>query len=148
MLQAAQYWADFCEHVERPDLATDARFDSAEKLGTNASEGVAILQEVFKGRTLAEWTERFQTLKGQWAPIQNTLEVAADEQVRANGYIARTATAEGVEFELVASPVQFDEKPTGTNRAPEFNEHGDEILREIGLDMERILELKACGAVA
>ena len=147
MLQAAQYWADFCEHVERPDLATDARFDSAEKLGTNASEGVAILQEVFKGRTLAEWTERFQTLKGQWAPIQNTLEVAADEQVRANGYIARTATAEGVEFELVASPVQFDEEPTPTSRGPEFNEHGDEILQELGLDWDRIVELKAAGAV-
>ena len=31
---------------------------------------------------------------------------------------------------------------------PEFNEHGDEILRELGFEMDRILELKAAGAVA
>ena len=148
MLQAARYWKDFCEHIGRPELASDARFDSVEKLGANASEAVAILQEVFRTRTLAEWSERFQTLEGQWAPVQNTLEVTEDEQVRANGYVVRTATKEGAEFELVASPVQFDEEVTATRRAPEFNEHGDEILQELGLGMDRILELKAAGAVA
>jgi crotonobetainyl-CoA:carnitine CoA-transferase CaiB-like acyl-CoA transferase len=148
MLQAARYWPDFCRHIDRPELASDSRFDGAEKLTANAAEAVAILREVFLTRTLAEWTQRFQTLEGQWAPVQNTLEVAADPQVRANGYMAETATREGTRFELVASPVQFDERPTGTQRAPEFNEHGDEILQEIGLDMDRILELKASGAVA
>jgi crotonobetainyl-CoA:carnitine CoA-transferase CaiB-like acyl-CoA transferase len=148
MLQAARYWKDFCEHIERPELASDARFDSVEKLGANASEAVTILQQVFRTRSLAEWSERFQTLEGQWAPVQNTLEVTEDEQVRANGYVVRTATKGGTEFELVASPVQFDEEVTATRRAPEFNEHGDEILQELGFGMDRILELKAAGAVA
>jgi crotonobetainyl-CoA:carnitine CoA-transferase CaiB-like acyl-CoA transferase len=79
--------------------------------------------------------------------VLNTLEVAADPQVRANGYIASAKTKEGTPFELVATPVQFDEQPTPTSRAPEFNEHGDEILHELGYDMDRILELKAAGAV-
>ena len=61
--------------------------------------------------------------------------------------MVRTATREGVAFDLVATPVQFDEKPSGTRRAPEFNEHGDEILSELGLDMEAILELRIKGAV-
>jgi len=148
MLQAARYWADFCAHIDRPELAKDPRFADDAKLSANASEAAGILRDVFKTRTLAEWTDRFGTLQGQWAPVQNTLEVVDDPQVRANGYMARTATREGTEFELVASPVQFDEEPTPTQRAPEFNEHGDEILQEIGLDMERILELKAAGAVA
>jgi crotonobetainyl-CoA:carnitine CoA-transferase CaiB-like acyl-CoA transferase len=147
MLQAARYWADFCAHIDRPELARDPRFADEAKLSANASEAAGILRDVFKTRTLAEWTDRFGTLQGQWAPVQNTLEVVDDPQVRANGYMARTATREGTEFELVASPVQFDEEPTPTQRAPEFNEHGDDILQEIGLDMERILELKAAGAV-
>ena len=98
-------------------------------------------------RTLAEWTERFSTLKGQWAPVQNTLEVAADPQVRANGYIQGAATQDGIEFELAASPVQFDELPTSTDRSPGFNEHGDEILQELGYDWDAILAMKAAGAV-
>ncbi|MBW2241113.1 MAG: CoA transferase [Deltaproteobacteria bacterium] len=147
MLQGHHYWADLCRHLGRPELTTDLRFDTPEHFMANGAEAVGILREEFKNRTLAEWKERFQTLKGQWAPVQNTLEVVEDSQVLANGYLAKTTTKEGTEFELVASPVQFDEEPTPTSRAPEFNEHGDEILEELGLDMERILELKAAGAV-
>jgi crotonobetainyl-CoA:carnitine CoA-transferase CaiB-like acyl-CoA transferase len=99
-------------------------------------------------KTLAEWTETFQTLKGQWAPVQNTLELAADPQMRANGYMADAQTKDGVDFELVASPVQFDEEPTPTARGPEFNEHGDEILASLGYDDEQIIELKVKGAIA
>lgn len=147
MLQGFHYWPDFCEHIGRPDLITDPRFDSHDKLMLNGGEARAIIAAVFAGATLAEWTQRLATLKGQWAPVQNTLEVAADPQVMANGYLVRTATRQGVEFDLVASPVQFDEQPTGTRRAPEFNEHGDEILQELGYDWDAIIALKAAGAV-
>jgi crotonobetainyl-CoA:carnitine CoA-transferase CaiB-like acyl-CoA transferase len=147
MLQGFRYWPDFCRHLGRPDLIEDPRFDSAEKFGENANDARQIIGEEVAKATLAEWTQRFATLEGQWAPVQHTLEVAADPQVRANGYIAGAATREGVEFELVASPVQFDEQPTATARGPEFNEHGDEILQELGLDWDRIVELKAAGAV-
>jgi len=47
----------------------------------------------------------------------------------------------------VASPVQFDEQPTATARSPEFNEHGDEILKDLGYDWDAIIALKAAGAV-
>jgi crotonobetainyl-CoA:carnitine CoA-transferase CaiB-like acyl-CoA transferase len=148
MLQAWQYWGDFCEHIDRKDLLADPRFDSAEHLSQSTAAAAQILRETFATRTLAEWSERFRTLKGQWAPVQNTSEVAADPQVRANGYLVQAETRAGTRFELVASPVQFDEAPTPTRRGPEFNEHGDEILLELGLPMERILELKAAGAIA
>jgi crotonobetainyl-CoA:carnitine CoA-transferase CaiB-like acyl-CoA transferase len=148
MLQAAKYWEDFCQHVERPELAADPRFEGAEKLSANAGEAVEIVREIFKTRTLVDWTERFQTFSGQWAPVQNTLEVAEDPQVRANGYMAQASTADGTDFELVASPVQFDEQPTPTRRAPDFNEQADAILQEIGLDPDQIIDLKTAGAVA
>jgi crotonobetainyl-CoA:carnitine CoA-transferase CaiB-like acyl-CoA transferase len=148
MLQSFAYWPDFCAHIDRPELAKDPRFDSAGNLAENALVAVEILREVMATRTLAEWTKRFETLRGQWAPVQNTLEVAADPQVRAMGYIAATETAEGVPFEMGATPVQFDEKPTPAHRSPTFNEHGDEILQELGMDMEQILALRIAGAIA
>lgn len=147
MLQGFHYWPDFCHHIGRPDLIEDPRFDSHENLMLNGGTAREIIAEVFAGATLAEWTQRLSTMKGQWAPVQNTLEVAADPQVQANGYLARAATKQGVEFDLVASPVQFDERPTGTQRAPEFNEHGEEILQELGYDWDAIIALKAAGAV-
>ena len=148
MLQAFHYWPDFCEHIGRSDLVGDSRFDSHQNLTANAAEAREIIAAEIGKKTLAEWTETFQTLKGQWAPVQNTLEFTEDPQVRANGYMAGTQTKEGTPFELVASPVQFDETPTATRRAPEFNEHCDEILASIGLDQEQIIDLKVKGAVA
>jgi crotonobetainyl-CoA:carnitine CoA-transferase CaiB-like acyl-CoA transferase len=147
MMQGFQYWPEFCRHIDREDLISDERFNTADNLGQNAAEAKAVLGEVIKTRTLAEWTEAFKGMKGQWAPVQNTVEVAQDPQVRGNGYIVSSSTTGGSEYELVASPVQFDEQTTETHRAPDFNEHGDEILLEAGYDMEKIIEFKVSGAV-
>ncbi len=39
-------------------------------------------------------------------------------------------------------------QPSPTARAPEFNEHGDEILTELlGYDWETVVEMKVKGAV-
>jgi crotonobetainyl-CoA:carnitine CoA-transferase CaiB-like acyl-CoA transferase len=48
----------------------------------------------------------------------------------------------------VAAPVQFDEEPAVPGRAPEFNEHADEILGELGLDQEAVLDLRIRGVVS
>ena len=50
------------------------------------------------------------------------------------------------ERKLVASPVQFDETPPTITRAPQFAEHTDDILREIGKSEDEILQLKIDGA--
>jgi crotonobetainyl-CoA:carnitine CoA-transferase CaiB-like acyl-CoA transferase len=57
-------------------------------------------------------------------------------------------TASGSPFQLVAAPVQFDEEAAEPKRAPEFNEHGDEVLAELGLDWDTIVDLKVRGVVA
>jgi crotonobetainyl-CoA:carnitine CoA-transferase CaiB-like acyl-CoA transferase len=147
MLQAFHYWPDFCRHIEREDWIDDPRFDSHEALTANAVEASELIAGELAKRTQDEWADRFQTLQGQWTRVQDTLEVAADPQVLANGYMQQTTTRDGVPFELVSTPVQFDGEPAPIARSPEFNEHGDEILLELGLDMDRILELKAVGAV-
>ena len=149
MLQAGRYWADTCRHLGLEELIEDPRFATAEALMTPESTATAagIIAERIATKTFAEWCEAFATLEGQWAPIQNPLELAADRQVRANGYIRPVVDAEGNERELVASPVQFDGTPPEITRAPQFAEHTDEILMELGMEMDEILELKIGGAV-
>ena len=61
---------------------------------------------------------------------------------------ARTSTSSPAgELELVANPVQFDVSAPQTGPAPGFAEQTDEILLELGLDWDRIIELKTAGAV-
>jgi crotonobetainyl-CoA:carnitine CoA-transferase CaiB-like acyl-CoA transferase len=147
-LQAGKYWPSLCEVVARPELAADARFADHAALLANSNDAVEILDEVFASATLDEWRDRLGSFTGQWAVAQDTLEAAADPQSVANGYIQDCTTAEGTPFKMVAAPVQYDGQPTTTARAPEFNEHGDDILGALGLDMDAIIDLKVKGVVA
>src|ERR1700730_7337604 len=142
MMQPGKYWADVCQHIDRLDLVDDPRFADAEKIAANTAEAVEMLTKVIATRTLAEWSERFATLAGPWAPVQDTLQVADDPQIRANEYIVRAG-----ELELVANPVQFDVAAPQSGPAPGFAEQTEEILQELGLDWDRIIELKTIGAV-
>jgi crotonobetainyl-CoA:carnitine CoA-transferase CaiB-like acyl-CoA transferase len=143
MLQPGKYWADVCHHIGRPELADDPRFASAEQIAANTSQAVEILREVIASRTLKEWTEQLATLAGPWAPVQDTLQVADDAQIRANDYLVKAG-----ECELVASPVQFDVTGAALGPAPEFAAQTEEILQELGLDWDRIIALKELGAVS
>jgi crotonobetainyl-CoA:carnitine CoA-transferase CaiB-like acyl-CoA transferase len=148
-LQGFRYWPDACRVIGRPELIDDERFNTAGKLTENAQEAAAILDAVFLTATLAEWKERLRDFTGQWAPVQDSVEIANDEQVAANGYLVDAEMKDGTQVPLVATPVQFDGEPSRPRRAPDFNEHGDEILtRELGLDWDTVVDLKMKGVVA
>jgi crotonobetainyl-CoA:carnitine CoA-transferase CaiB-like acyl-CoA transferase len=147
MIQPGRYWTEFCRAIEREDLITDDRFSDTGRLMENAAAAAAIIADVIGARTLAEWTARFARLEGQWAIAQDTWEVGQDPALRANGLIAEVTDADGARRELVANPVQFDEVPVSISRAPQFAEHTDEILAELGMSDEKLIELKLTGGV-
>ncbi|MBD0323916.1 MAG: CoA transferase, partial [Aldersonia sp.] len=142
MLQPDKFWADVCRHIEREDLIDDPRFADNKSIAANTQAAVHILREEIGKRSLAEWTERFATLSGPWAPVQDSLQVSADAQIRSNEYLLKAG-----ELELVANPVQFDVTAPELAPAPEFAAQTEDILVELGLDWDRIIELKTAGAV-
>ena len=146
-LQAGKYWPLLCEAIERPDLAKDERFAEHTSLLEHGPEAVAELTAVFASATRDHWVKQLASFSGQWALVQGTLEAAVDPQTIANGYLHELHTAAGVPFQLVTAPVQYDEQPAVPSRAPEFNEHGDEILASLGLDWDAIVDLKVRGVV-
>lgn len=146
-LQAAKYWPELCAVAEHPELGTDGRFDDAASITENAAVARELLCDVFAERTADEWRAQLENFSGQWTIVQDTLEAAADPQTAANGYVVDCETAEGVPYQLAAAPVQYDEQSAQPQRAPEFNEHGDAILTDLGLDWDTVLELKVRGVV-
>ncbi len=147
-LQGFYYWPSACRVIGRDDLITDERFTSHELLAANAGVAREILTSVFAAAPLAEWRERLASFDGQWSIAQDSLEVVEDPQVVANSYLGETVNAAGIPFNLVTVPVQFGGVAATPHRAPEFNEHCDEILASIDLDPEAVLELKIEGVVA
>jgi crotonobetainyl-CoA:carnitine CoA-transferase CaiB-like acyl-CoA transferase len=147
MLQPTRYWADVCQHIGRPDLADDPRFSTIDGVEANVEEATTAIREAIGAQPLAYWSAKFATLKGPWAPIQDSVQVSRDAQVRANGYIAAVTADDGSVYELVTNPVHFDEQPPELRRGPAFAEHTDDVLVALGYDGDRIIALKIEGVV-
>jgi crotonobetainyl-CoA:carnitine CoA-transferase CaiB-like acyl-CoA transferase len=147
-LQAGYYWPILCRALSRPDLAHDPRFADQRSIAEYHEDGIALLTEVFQQRTFDEWRAALQDFPGQWSAVQDVTQVANDPQAIANGLVQQCHSAAGTPFTLVAAPVQFDEEPARPARAPDFNEHGEAILREIGLEWDAIVDLKVRGIVS
>jgi crotonobetainyl-CoA:carnitine CoA-transferase CaiB-like acyl-CoA transferase len=147
MLQPGRFWPEFCRQSGHQELASDERFNTVEKLMANAPEAGELLAGVVAEKTFDEWVPILDRVKGAWAAVQDSWGVANDVSLRENGMIAAFDDADGVRREMVTNPVQFDETPAAIRRGPQFAEHTDEVLHEIGLTDERLIELKIAGAI-
>jgi crotonobetainyl-CoA:carnitine CoA-transferase CaiB-like acyl-CoA transferase len=146
-LQSDRYWAEFVTRSGRPDLADDPRFSSSGARFENRRACVEELERLFASKTFEEWRAILSGGEGVWAPVLQPNEVLVDPQVRANDYLREITLDDGTTFEIVAGPIQFDERPPDLSRAPDHGEHTDEVLLELGYHMDRILELKIKGAI-
>ncbi|PKB14369.1 crotonobetainyl-CoA:carnitine CoA-transferase CaiB-like acyl-CoA transferase [Novosphingobium kunmingense] len=149
VLSPSQLIEDTFTHLDIPDCAKDPRFATIEKLNENSEAAHLLVREAMLRQPFAYWLQRLKTMKGQWAAYQSPLDVANDEQVQANGWIFEVESADGgAPIKLVANPVQFNKQTVSNTRAPEASEHTELFLMEMGVDWDKIEELKAKGAIA
>jgi len=140
---------DTFTHLGIPEAAKDPRFADAKSLMENWEAAGALIAEAFSKQPFEYWRQHLKTMKGQWAPIQSLLDLATDEQALANDMLIEVEAADGGDpIKLVRGPVQFNHEPVKTTRCPQASEHTELLLMEIGLEWDRIEELKSKGAIA
>ncbi|HMO68035.1 MAG TPA: CoA transferase [Novosphingobium sp.] len=132
-----------------PEAADDPRFADVQALFANVAAASALITEAFSKQPFEYWRQQLKKYSGQWAPIQSMKDLLTDEQALANDMIIEVEGADGgAPLRLVRGPVQWNGEPTETTRAPQASEHTELVLMELGLEWDRIEELKAKGAIA
>lgn len=143
------YIRDAFEHLGLPEAADDPRFSEVMPLIENADAAAALITEAIAGKPFEYWRQHLKTMRGQWAPFQSLLDLSTDEQAIANDMVVEVEAGDGGDpFKVVRGPVQFNHEPLETTRAPQASEHTELVLMELGVDWDRIAELKEAGAIA
>ena len=147
MLQLDKFYPEAMHAIGLPELIDDPRFSAPAPRYENRSALIALLDQAFAERTLAEWRATLVGLSGAWGIVQTPGELCADPAVTANGYVAQTTTMNGVPYALPTNPVQFDEQAVVPPGAPEHGQHTEEVLMDAGIEWEAIERYKEAGAI-
>ncbi|HEX8714774.1 MAG TPA: CaiB/BaiF CoA-transferase family protein [Solirubrobacteraceae bacterium] len=139
-----KFWQAFCRGVGRDELIA-AQF---ERPGSVAHEQV---QEIFKGRTRAEWEAFAREHDCCLEPMLELDEALESQLVREREMVVEIDQPGASEpVRLLGSPLKLSRTPADTGRLPGplLGEHTEEVLLAAGYSAAEVAELLADGAVA
>jgi len=148
-LDGDRHWPPLVRAVGHPEWMEDARFASAQRRAANATELIALLDEIFATKSRAEWGAIFDAQEDLWwAPVQSIDEVLADPQFHACGGTVEVPDGDATTL-LPASPADFADTAWAPRAmAPDHGQHSDEVLGELGRSPEEIAALRERGVLA
>ncbi|HXW29690.1 MAG TPA: CaiB/BaiF CoA-transferase family protein [Xanthobacteraceae bacterium] len=145
LLNENRQWPVLVSCLGRPELLDDPLFATRPARHANARALIAILDEIFATRDLAEWRRSLDAAGLIFGVVATLDDIAADEQMRVNEVL--------IEFEndamlTINSPLWVEGADKVRPRhPPALGEHSDEILRGAGYDDAAIQKLRIGGIV-
>jgi len=148
-MQPDVYWPAFCKALGLDHLATHPEYTNLFARFAHEAELVPMVEEIMLTKTQAEWKTIFDQHGLIYAPVQDPVEVINDPQAWANDCFLPFDHPIHGPMHWVNSPVRLSKTPAAVRRAaPEFNQHTEEVLLEMGFTWDDITKLKDAGIIA
>jgi itaconate CoA-transferase len=146
-LQNEREWVKFCEAVlERPELATDPRFDTNSRRVENGEELDEAIDGAFKDLSSEEVISRLDGARIANARMRTVQEFLDHPQLEARDRWREVDSPVGPIRALVP-PVTMQGVESVMEPIPEVGEHTDAILEELDLDPDAVGSFREAGAV-
>ena len=146
-LQNEREWVKFCEvALERPELATDPRFDTNSRRVENGEELDEAIEGAFKALSSEEVISRLDGARIANARMRTVQEFLDHPQLEARDRWREVGSPVGPIWALVP-PVTMQGVESVMEPIPEVGEHTDAILEELDLDPDAVGSLREAGAV-
>jgi crotonobetainyl-CoA:carnitine CoA-transferase CaiB-like acyl-CoA transferase len=141
-------WRRFCKVLGCDDLAEHPDYALPKARRAHRRELNALLDAATQKFTTADVIERMNEAGIPCGPIYSMDQTFADPQVRHLGIAQKIVSKALGEITIVGQPVTLSRTPSKlTTGAPEYAEHTDEVLRELGYGDAEVAALRAAGAV-
>ncbi len=143
-----RFWKNFCMASGRKDLLEDPRFGSPSKRKEHAEELLTTLKEIIAERSCEEWENVLDWNEVPYAPVSSVDETLNDPHVKARGLIQEVETSHLGKIKEILFPVKFSGFDTDIRTPPpQWGEHTERILSDLGYTKEAITQLKKEKAV-
>ncbi|MEE8366327.1 MAG: CaiB/BaiF CoA-transferase family protein [Gammaproteobacteria bacterium] len=135
----------FCSLAEKPELASDQRFQNNSARVQNRDALIPQVSEIMRTRTTDWWLDQLNRKGIPCGPINNLDQVFANPQVQHRGMQLELDHPGAGKVASVANPIQFSDTPIEYRQAPPMlGQHTDQVLSEVlGLDSNQIRRLRA-----
>ena len=139
-------WESFFKATGRDDLRDDPRFASFAGRAVNIDYVYGELARIFETRSTAEWIELLNRADVPVMPMHDLQGILNDEHLVATGFFPVVQhPSEGPIRSMKVSASFSAAAAEPVRLAPQLNEHGAEILQEIGFSREDIATMVRDG---
>jgi crotonobetainyl-CoA:carnitine CoA-transferase CaiB-like acyl-CoA transferase len=146
-LQNEREWKAFCEAVlQRPEVATDARFGSNARRNAHRAELQALILAIFAGLSAAQVVERLDAAGIANARVNDMAGLWRHPQLQARQRWRQVATPAG-EVPALLPPGANSAFDYRMDAVPAVGQHNAAILAELGWSAEQINALQAPQAI-
>jgi formyl-CoA transferase len=143
-----ELFARLCGALGCPNLPKDPDYANAKGRLKNRDRLNAIIEEVTATKTSADWIDILNRAGVPSGPIYKMNEVFADPQVQHLGIVQPVEHPTLGRLDLVGQAVTLSRTPSKLRSAtPERGEHTDEVLRELGYDVDTVARFHRDGVV-
>lgn len=142
-------WRSMCAVLNRPDLASDPRFEGRERRKANEEALDAEIARTVASMDKHELAARLQDGGVPAAPVQNGVDLSKDPYLVHRRFFDVLDHPEVGRRTYQGMPFHFSETAAGQWRAaPLLGEHNREILLELGYSDGEIDRLDECGTIS
>ncbi len=137
-----------CKILNEPSLAEDERYRTNKKRLENREALTAILTEIFKQKTAAEWQQILNEAGIPCGPINDMKSLFEEKQIKARNMLVHVDHPAAGSVPLVGSPLKFSRTPTTIRKhPPQAGEHNEEVLHDLGFTNEEIAHYMENGII-
>lgn len=140
------FWKRLCTAMDRPELGSDARYESYVERAKRQHEVHLITEEFTRKYTREQIVEKLNAVDVPVASILTMAELTQDDYMRTRGSFRAVQDGIGGSMQLPIDPTRFEPAP-GSDLVPLLGQHRDAVLRgELQLTPEEIDSLEQAGA--